>query len=91
MQSIAHWYQANYFRQPYEELTGFPQVEMPVLQIHGLADPAVTKEGLADTWDWVDGEYTLELYVDGQLVQQSTAAIGTGAPPPTPAPPAEGL
>jgi len=62
VQSIAHWYQANYFRQPYEELTGFPQVEMPVLQIHGLADPAVTKEGLADTWDWVDGEYTLVTY-----------------------------
>ena len=39
----------------------------------------------------LDGEYTLELYVEGQLVQQSTAAIGTGAPPPTPAPPAEGL
>ena len=62
VQSIAHWYQANYFRQPYKELTGFPQVEMPVLQIHGLADPAVTKEGLADTWDWVDGEYTLVTY-----------------------------
>jgi hypothetical protein len=39
----------------------------------------------------LDGEYTLELYVEGQLVQQGTAAIGTGAPPPTPAPPAEGL
>jgi len=62
VQSIAHWYQANYFRQPYKELSGFPQVEMPVLQIHGLADPAVTKEGLADTWDWVDGEYTLVTY-----------------------------
>ena len=48
--------------QTYEELSGFPQVEMPVLQIHGLADPAVTKEGLADTWDWVDGEYTLVTY-----------------------------
>lgn len=38
-----------------------------------------------------DGEYTLELYVEGQLVQQGTAVIGTGTPPPTPAPPTEGL
>ena len=22
----------------------------------------LTKEGLADTWDWVDGEYTLVTY-----------------------------
>jgi S1-C subfamily serine protease len=39
----------------------------------------------------LDGEYTLELYVEGKLVQQGTAIIGTGTPPPTPAPPAEGL
>jgi len=62
VQSIVHYYQSNYFRHPYEELTGFPQVEMPVLQIHGLTDPAVTKEGLAETWDWVDSDYTLVTY-----------------------------
>lgn len=38
-----------------------------------------------------DGEYTLELYVEGQLVQQATTVVGTGTPPPTPAPPAQGL
>jgi S1-C subfamily serine protease len=38
-----------------------------------------------------DGEYTLELYIEGQLMQQSTAVIGTGTPPPTPSPPTEGL
>ncbi|MDY7080290.1 MAG: trypsin-like peptidase domain-containing protein [Chloroflexota bacterium] len=39
-----------------------------------------------------DGEYTLELYVEDQLVQQGTAVVGTGtgAPPPPP-PPTEGL
>lgn len=38
-----------------------------------------------------DGQYTLELYVEGQLAQSATATVGTGAPPPTPTPPAEGL
>ena len=38
-----------------------------------------------------DGEYALELYVEGQLVQQGTAVVGTGAPPPTPPPAADGL
>jgi serine protease Do len=38
-----------------------------------------------------DGEYTLELYVGGQLVQQASAVIGTGTPPPTPTPMPEGL
>jgi len=61
-QSIVHYYQSNYFREPYEEITDLPQVEMPVLQIHGLADPAVTKEGLAATWDWVESDYTLVTY-----------------------------
>ncbi|MBN1955382.1 MAG: trypsin-like peptidase domain-containing protein [Anaerolineae bacterium] len=38
-----------------------------------------------------DGEYTIELYIEGQLVQYATAVIGTGSPPPPPPPPAEGL
>jgi serine protease Do len=38
-----------------------------------------------------DGQYTLELYVESQKVQQGTVTVGTGTPPPTPAPPAEGL
>lgn len=38
-----------------------------------------------------DGQYTLELYVEGQLAQTATATIGTGTPPPTPTPSAKGL
>ncbi len=38
-----------------------------------------------------DGQYTLELYVEGQLAQTATATVGTGTPPPTPTPPAKGL
>jgi serine protease Do len=41
----------------------------------------------------LDGEYKLELYVEGQLVQQGTATTGTGGgePPPPPPPPSQGL
>ena len=60
--SIARYYQANYPREPYTEITDLPQIEIPVLQIHGLADLAVYKDGLADTWDWIDADYTLVTY-----------------------------
>ena len=39
----------------------------------------------------VDGQYTLELYIEGQLVQTANATVGSGTPLPTPAPPPEGL
>lgn len=38
-----------------------------------------------------DGEYTMELYVGGQLVQQATAVVGTGAAPTPEPPPTDGL
>ena len=56
------YYQNNYFRQPYIEQTGFPQITVPVLQMHGLADLAVSKDGLSNTWDWVDAQYALITY-----------------------------
>ena len=60
--SIARYYQANYPREPYTEITDLPQIKIPVLQIHGLADLAVYKDGLADTWDWINADYTLVTY-----------------------------
>lgn len=59
---LADFYKANYFRPPYKEQTGFPQIKVPVLQFHGLADLAVYKDGLAETWDWIDADYTLITY-----------------------------
>ncbi len=54
----------NYYRASYDqfnptEATKRPQLQMPVLQIHGLDDGAVDKEGLRDTWNWIDADYTL--------------------------------
>ena len=37
-------------------------IQVPVLQFHGLADLAVHESGLAGTWGWVDGDYTLVTY-----------------------------
>jgi epoxide hydrolase 4 len=36
-----------------------PALKMPVLQFHGLDDKAVDKDGLRDTWNWIDADYTL--------------------------------
>lgn len=37
----------------------YPQLPMPVLQFHGLNDTAVHHDGLRDTWNWIDSDYTL--------------------------------
>jgi|TARA_B100001971_G_scaffold200912_1_gene213004 pimeloyl-ACP methyl ester carboxylesterase len=36
-----------------------PNLSMPVLQFHGLQDKAVDKDGLRDTWNWINEDYTL--------------------------------
>ena len=36
-----------------------PALSMPVLQFHGLKDKAVDKDGLRDTWNWINADYTL--------------------------------
>ncbi|MGE3821206.1 MAG: alpha/beta fold hydrolase [Isosphaeraceae bacterium] len=37
----------------------FPRLSMPVSQFHGLRDKAVDMDGLRDTWNWIDADYTL--------------------------------
>ncbi|MEM6701545.1 MAG: alpha/beta hydrolase [Acidobacteriota bacterium] len=37
----------------------YPQLPMPVLQFHGLKDTAVHHDGLRDTWNWIESDYTL--------------------------------
>ena len=52
----------NYYRANYDRVRGggdLPNIKMPVLQIHGLKDTAVDKDGLKGTWDWIDSDYTL--------------------------------
>lgn len=52
----------NYYRANYGGVAAggdLPNLEMPVLQFHGLKDTAVDKDGLKNTWDWVERDYTL--------------------------------
>jgi pimeloyl-ACP methyl ester carboxylesterase len=74
MELMLNFYRANYFKEPYVELTDWPQIDMPVLQFHGLEDSAVDKDGLSNTWDWIDGDYTLVTYPGiGHTVQIQAA------------------
>ena len=71
---MLNFYRANYPKEPYVELTDWPQIDMPVLQFHGLNDSAVDQDGLSNTWDWIDGDYTLVTYPGiGHTVQIQAA------------------
>lgn len=71
----------NYYRAVYDELNDtevphHPQLKMPVLQIHGLDDFAVHANGLRDTWNWTDADYTLvTLPGVGHNVQNDAADV----------------
>ena len=70
----------NYYRANYDNVSGgkleISQLQMPVLQFHGLLDTAVDKDGLKDTWNWIDGDYTLVTLPDvGHWVQRDGAEV----------------
>jgi epoxide hydrolase 4 len=70
----------NYYRANYGAASGagveIPNLEMPVLQFHGLKDTAVDKDGLKNTWDWIDADYTLvTIPTSGHWVQSEAAEI----------------
>ena len=75
----------DYYRAAYPGLnTGagwssdLPNLKMPVLQFHGLQDKAVDKDGLRDTWNWIDEDYTLvSIPTSGHWVQRDAAEIVT--------------
>lgn len=74
----------NYYRAVFGQLESgalaeeLPNLKMPVLQFHGLKDTAVDKDGLRDTWNWVDQDYTLvTVPQSGHWVQREAADIVT--------------
>ncbi len=74
----------NYYRAIWPSLESgalaeeIPNLKMPVLQFHGLKDTAVDKDGLRDTWNWIDADYTLvTVPSSGHWVQREAAEIVT--------------
>ncbi len=70
----------NYYRANYGQASGagveLPNLPMPVLQFHGLKDTAVDKDGLANTWDWIDADYTLvTIPSSGHWVQSEASEL----------------
>jgi len=55
-----------------------PQIRVPVLQFHGLQDTALNANGLNNTWEWIDADYTLVTVPSaGHFVQQDAAELVT--------------
>ncbi|MEQ9426863.1 MAG: alpha/beta hydrolase [Cyclobacteriaceae bacterium] len=61
--AMLNYYKAN-FPNPGSESESasnreIPSIKCPVLLIHGLDDPYLSKEGLNGTWDWIDSPLTI--------------------------------
>ena len=70
-----------YYKENYGGISGvgaaeIPKLEMPVLQFHGLQDTALHSDGLNNTWDWIDADYTLVTTPGAShFVQQDAAEL----------------
>jgi len=58
-EAMLNYYKANYPRAPYNDIP-LPNVQAPVLIIHGMGDPFLLPAGHNSTWDWVDGSVSVE-------------------------------
>ncbi len=79
---MLNYYKANYPALPPEGSPPAPPqaptLRMPVLQFHGLQDTALHSDGLNNTWDWIDADYTLVTAPGaGHFVQQDAAELVT--------------
>jgi len=81
IEAMLHYYKQNYPKENAEaEAAALPPVKAPTLQIHGLKDFALHSDGLNNTWDWIDAEYTLVTFPQaGHFVQHDAADAVTRA------------
>jgi epoxide hydrolase 4 len=76
-EAMLNYYKRNYPREPYDDLP-LPNVQAPVLAIHGLADPFLLAAGWNGTWQWLDDRLTLVTVPGvGHFVQQDAAELVT--------------
>lgn len=57
-EAMLNYYKRNYPREPYAE-PALPQVNVDVLQFHGLKDRALLPAALNGTWQWVEKQWVL--------------------------------
>jgi pimeloyl-ACP methyl ester carboxylesterase len=76
-QTMLHYYQANYPREPYRVWNSEPvHVKVPTLLIHGLKDKALASTGLNALWNWVDADLTITTIPGADhFVQQDAANL----------------
>ena len=76
----------NYYKRNYPSGSGadaptppaMPKVTVPVLMFHGLDDPALNRNGLSGTWDWLEKDLTLVTIPGaGHFVQQDASELVT--------------
>ncbi len=79
IEAMLNYYKANYPREPYSANTlPMPDIQCPVLMIHGLDDEALLPGGLNDTWEWLDKDLTLVTIPGaGHFVQHDAADLVT--------------
>lgn len=80
--AMLNYYKANYPPLPEPgtavRMPETPQISVPVLQFHGLQDTALHANGLNNTWEWIDADYTLVTAPEaGHFVQQDAAELVT--------------
>ncbi len=76
-EAMLNYYQANYPREPYDDIP-LPNVQAPVLIIHGLDDPFLLAAGHNSTWDWVDAPVTLVTVPGvGHFIHQDASSLVT--------------
>ncbi len=81
-EAMLNYYKRNYPSDSAEERWAAiqkdpgPRAQMPILMFHGLADTALDRMALNDTWEWVDKDLTL-VTVPGasHFVQQDAADL----------------
>ena len=76
----------NYYKANYPKASGadapapppLPKINAPVLMFHGLEDPALHRNGLAGTWDWLEKDLTLVTVPGaGHFVQKDAEELVT--------------
>ncbi len=80
--AMLNYYKRNYPPTPAPgapvALPETPRLKMPVLMFHGLRDQALPSDGLNNTWDWIDADFTLVTAPEAEhFVQQDAAELVT--------------